>query len=653
MKEWFSAAEMAALFGVSHQRFNEMVRDNGWRQPGRMWTETNGVGIWRREKGIAVYSGLLLPATARAKLAAQQAQAAPATDKTAVKARLSRDNAWEQYEGASDTRKERAKTKLAALTAVRDLTATGVTKDAAVRLIGQQQGFSAASFYGWEGLVAGIAREDWLPYLLDQYAGRTATAEVSPDAWAYFQGDYLRLSQPGAAECYARLMDVAKAQGWTVPSLKTLMRKLEKEVSHRVIVLCRQGQEEHDRLYPSRTRDRTVFHAMQALNYDGHKLDVFVQWPDKVKTDRAFLIAFQDLASGKIVGWRLDDCENATAFRLAFGDVIEKFGIPDIVYSDNTMAAAAKSNTGGTQYRHRYKVKDDDIIGLFPMLNIDLRFTKPGHGQSKPIERAFGELSRYISRAPECEGAFTGTNTQDKPANYGQRAIPLKELIAVVEREINRFNSRIRNSSVAQGQSADDVFNESYATAPIRKVTRPDDPLRRLWLLNVTGVTCRKPDGGIELYGNRYWAPFLTNLIGQKVAVRFDPDHLHQPIHVYRLNGTYIGAATCQAASGFADADAAKDQARGVRDFRRATRDMEKALETLNAADAARLLPTVPAAALPDSRVVRPAAFKGRKPAKLPPVDAAAQEAIDDRFNASVTRLADQHEAKMRRKLLA
>jgi putative transposase len=663
MKEWFSAAELAALtlpgMPETERSWQRLAKRESWQNPGTQWCDANPHGVWRPRSGGGggvEYHYSLLPAPARAKLKAVQQISEPKADRAAVKARLSRDHAWEQYEAAADAHKERAGAKLKALTAVRALTATGITKDAAVRLVGQEQGFSAASFYGWEGLVAGIAREDWLPYLLNQYAGRTSTAEVSPEAWASFLGDYLRNGQPGGAECYERLKDTAKAKGWVVPSLKTLMRKLVREVSHRVIVLRREGQEAHDRLYPSLTRDRTVFHAMQALNYDGHKLDVFTEWPDKVKTDRAFLIAFQDLYSNKIVGWRLDDCENSTAFRLAFGDVIENFGIPETVFSDNTMAAAAKSNTGGTQYRHRYKVKEDDIVGLFPALGIDLRFTMPGHGQSKPIERAFGELSRYISRAPECEGAFTGTNTQDKPANYGQRAIPLKDLIAVVEREINRYNSRVdRDASVAQGRSFDDVFNESYeaSAALIRKVTAADASLRRLWLLNVTGVTCREPDGGLELYRNRYWAPFLTQMIGQKVAVRFDPDHLHQPIHVYRLNGGYLGAAACRHAAGFADADAAKEQARGRKQFRRATRDLAEAMEIMSAADVAKLLPSAPATALPDSRVVRPAAFQGRKPVKAQAADAAAQEAIDARVSAGVTRLADQHEARMRRKLLA
>lgn len=649
-KHWFTAAEMADIMGVSHQRWNEVVRENGWREPGRMCTASNPHGCWKRDGGKTVYHYTLLPShkrhTAALQLAAKSAE--DAGEAKASKARLSRDAAWERWHRMPDTRKDRAKAKLKALLAVRDLVLSGMAKDAAVRMVGAEQGFAASSFYGWEGAVAGVALEDWLPYLLDHYAGRQAKAEVSPEAWEMFLGDYLRPEEPGPAECYNRLKDAAKKHGWTLPSLKTLMRKVEREVPRRLVVLRRKGADEHDRLYPPQIRDRSGFHALQALNYDGHKLDLFVKWRDQEKTDRAYLIAFQDLCSNKIVGWRIDRAETADAFRLAFGDVVEKFGIPDVVYSDNTMAAAAKANTGGTRFRHRYKVKDDDFEGLFPAMGVDLRFTRPAHGQSKPIERGFGDLARYIAKAPECAGAYTGNSPDNKPANYGAKAVALDVLKQVCEREIARYNARAdRNSAVAQGRSFDDVFNESYALAPVRKLSGPDDPLRLLLLLAVEGVTCRRPSGAIQLYGNVYWSEHLVPLIDKKVAVRFDPDDLHRDIHVYRLDGSYVGAARCQDKAGFADRAAAKDRARAVSRFRQATRQMEEAAQLLDAADVAKLMPGVTETPTPAARVVRPAAFKGPRKA-LSPIP---QADIDARFDSAGAALADLHEARMRRKL--
>lgn len=647
---WLTAAEMAQLMGITPQAFNKRVRERDWRAPSRMQTPANPHGVWRREKGGVIrYSHALLPSHLRdtvslrlAAAAEDEAANAPQTRK-AVKERLSRDAAWQRFEEATETRKERARKKLKALVAVADLVATGMTKDTAVRMVGKEQGFSAASYYGWAPLVAGVAREDWLPYLLDHYAGRTTTAEISPEAWQFFLSDYLRLEQPTLAESYARTKDAAAANGWgELPSHKTLKRKLEREVNPRVVVLKRQGEKEHDRLYPAQQRDRTIFHALQALNYDGHKLDVFVTWPD-TGVGRAFLLAFQDLASGKIVGWRIDRSENADAFRLAFGDVIETYGIPDIVFSDNTMAAAAKTNTGGSRFRHRYTVKDDDVIGMFPALGVDLRFTKPGHGQSKPIERAFGELSRYISKAPECAGAYTGNNPLAKPENYGSTAIDLSVLLQVCEREIARFNARPRNSSVCNGRSCDEVFAETYGTAAIRKPLKSDDAIRRLWLLPVTGLRCASPDGSIYLYENRYWSEHLIGLIGQKVGVRYDPDNLYRPVHVYRLDGSYVGAAECVEKVGFIDKGAAKSTAHAKKVMKRATQQMAEAQDLLEAAELAKRMPEVVDAPAPETRVIRPAVFGNTalKQAPRPEVDDEADPFMDA-FSAGVVQLFQQ-----------
>lgn len=649
---WLTAAQIAAMrlpgLPSTTQNVNALARSRGWARPEQEHhPERNPHGVWRRRAGRGggfEYHVAVLPSVARAAALAQLSRQSGAPDEAksrkAVKARLSRDAAWARFEGASEARKERASRKLKALVSVADLVATGMTKDAAVRMVGADQGFSAASYYGWEPNVAGVAREDWLPYLLDHYAGRTTTAEVSAEAWQFFLSDYLRLEAPTLAESYARTLDAAEANGWgALPSAKTLKRKLDREVNRRVIVLKREGEKAHDRLFPAQERDRTVFHAMQALNYDGHKLDLFVRWPDG-SVGRAILLAFQDLASGKIVGWRIDRSENADAFRLAFGDVIERYGIPEIVYSDNTMAAAAKANTGGSRFRRRYKVKDDDIIGLFPALGVDLRFTTPGHGQSKPIERAFGELSRYISKAPECAGAYTGHMPTAKPENYGSQAVDLTVLLAVCEREIVRFNARVRSSGVAQGQSSDAVFAATYETAPIRKPLASDDAIRRLWLLPVTGLQCRQPDGAIYLYDNRYWAECLVGLIGQKVAVRFDPDDLHRPIHVYRLDGSYVGAAECQQAVGFSDRDAAQATQKAKRTVKRATKDLAKAMDLLDAAEVAKRLPGVPEAPPPEARVVRPAVFGNTALKPRPaPVLAEDEDPFMDAFGAGVVSL--------------
>jgi len=623
METWLTPQRMVdlALPGLPGDvdNLNKIARRD-WRQA----TDLAGEPLARRRAGKGggwEYHYSVLPSAAQARLMALAArQAAPAEPAAPEVPReeANRKAAWDRYDALPAKAKAKAKAKLDALVKVHELEAGGMTRSAAVATVAGEIRKSAGSIFNWLGEVRGVERADWLPALAPHYVGRTATADVTPEAWEWFKGDFLRQSAPLPAECYQRLLGEAKKYGWTVPSLKTLTRRLE-QIDPRIVAMRRGGVEAHDRLNPPQRRDRTVFHVMEALNYDGHKIDVFVKWLDGT-VSRAVLLAFQDLRSGKIVGWRVDRSESAEGFRLAFGDVADTYGLPDIIYSDNTMAAAAKENTGGSAYRHRGKVKEDDFQGAFTAAGIEIRFTLPAHGQSKLIERSFGELSRYIAKAPECEGAYTGNNPSNKPSNYGSRAVPLDVLVQVCEREINRFNARTdRNGLVAKGRSYDEIFAEGYSTAPIRRLTEADAAMRRLWLLSAEGVRCHRENGHIELYGNRYWSECLLRLRGKKVAVRFDPDKLQQPLHVYRLDGAYVGAAECIADVGHADRDAARQTARATAAKRRATRDLIEAEGILDAGRIAREQAKVPAAPVPVSKVIRPHRFDGTAAVKVEP----------------------------------
>ncbi|CAM3278719.1 transposase domain-containing protein [Xenorhabdus nematophila] len=133
-------------------------------------------------------------------------------------------------------------------------------------------------------------------------------------------------------------------------------------------------------------------------------------------------------------GWRTDVSENSDSIRLALADVVEQYGIPKHVTIDNTRAAANKWMTGGVPNRYRFKVKEDDPKGIIPLLGIKLHWTSVlfgrGHGQDKPVERAFshGGLGEVVDRHPALAGAYTGPNPMAKPDNYGDRVIEARHL---------------------------------------------------------------------------------------------------------------------------------------------------------------------------------------------------------------------------------
>ncbi|WP_155304143.1 transposase domain-containing protein [Desulfosarcina widdelii] len=389
----------------------------------------------------------------------------------------------------------------------------------------------------------------------------------------------------------------------TLPSLSTFKRKLRREIPRRVLILAREGVEALSRSYPAQERDRGVFHALEAVNADGHKFDVFVRFPDG-EVCRPVIVAFQDLYSGKILSYRVAKTENADTIRLAFGDILERYGIPEHAYLDNGRGFASKWMTGGLPNRYRFKIKSEDPAGIMPQVGTVVHWCIPGHGQSKPIERYFLDGRNDIAKHPICSGAYTGNSPHAKPENYGSKAVPLDVFMKVLHQGIIEHNARRgRRSKVCDGGSFDEVFAESYSQSPIRKATTQQ---RRLWLLAAEGVTASRTDGSITFLNNRYHCDALSEHMGAKLVARFDPDNLHDPIHVETLDGRFIGEADCIQAAGFNDTQAAREYNRKRNQYKKAVKKQLEAQRSMNAIEAANLLPDIDPPETPVSTVIEP-----------------------------------------------
>lgn len=610
MQEWWTPAELAALslpdLPNTVAGVNLHADRKAWRTAAREYPK-NPDGVWRKRAGRGggyEYRIDVLPVTARTALVMRAKKTAPTRDQRAeAKAALSREERWRWFDSLPDSKKAQARIKLEALQAVDALAVAGTERDFAMMMVAGQMKVTRRTLYNWAAEVHGIERADWLPFLAPQQAGRQAEAECSPEAWECFKGLYLRQEQPTATKCYRDLEKIAKDRGWTIPSRKTLERRLAK-LDRATMVYFRQGPEALKRLYPAQQRDRTALHALEAVNADGHKWDVWVKWPDGTIA-RPVMAAWQDLYSGLTLSWRVDRSETKEVVRLAFGDVVETYGIPDHIVLDNGRAFASKWLTGGTETRYRFKVKEEDPTGLFPSFGCEVHWATPYAGQSKPIERMFRDFCQDIAKDIRLAGAWTGNTVANKPENYGSKAIPLEVFLQVVSEGIAEHNSRIgrRTGACAGKLSFQQAFAASYEVSPIRQAT-PEQA--RLFLLASELVTARRPDGAVHLFGNRYWCEALVDAMGRKVVGRFDPDALHAGIHIYRPDGAYLAFAPCVEAVGFFDTQAGRAHARARSDFLRAAKAMAHAERRLSPEDVAAMLPQVTPAEPPEAKVVRP-----------------------------------------------
>lgn len=648
-KHWFTALELAemALPGLpkTKRKINEAAAERGWA----FAVDTAGRPLARprpgRGGGLEYHHSVLPPATSLALVKRGLLTSVTLAAGTQTNTQTnSRGELWAWLDSQSDAVKAEARARLAVVEATEALESAGFTRTAAIAAASAQHGVTSATVWNWLKLITGVRADDRLPSLAPRRVGGGAHAEIHPDAWTAFKSDYLRPEQPTLASCYARLQLAAAAQGWgELPHVKSLQRKLDRELDGRTIMLAREGVDALRRSLPPQIRSVDHLHALQHVNIDGHRWDVFVRWPDGrggYRVVRPMMVAIQDLYSRKMVAWRIGETESADSVRLCFADLFETYGIPEACTLDNGRGFASKWITGGTPNRYRFKVQPSDPTGLLTQLGVKIHWTLPYRGQSKPIERAFRDLCDHGAKHPAFAGAYTGNKPDAKPENYGSRAVDLEVFRRVVDQVIKAHNEREgRRTQTAHGvKSFDQVFNDSYVVSPIRKAL-PEQ--LRMALLAADKVSTDRKSGAITLFDNTYWASELGEHAGAKVVARFDPDNLTREVHVYDLAGRFITTAPLWGRTGFTDAAAAKERAKLEGTVRKTARAALAAEQLLTANELAALLPDDPTEAQPyQANVIRPVRLGGATAAALKPVPAPDQAPnFMDRFVAAERRL--------------
>ena len=544
-----------------------------------------------------------LPEPARAALAAREAERAGLPGRESA----FRADLWEAFDRARQATKDEALRAAAMARMLVEGRRHGLGVKARRQKVREAFGERGTSAEALKRLEATIKGEDPINFpalLLRRRGDGPPPGECDPRAWDMLVADYLRPSRPAFSPCYKRMCEAAAAEGWApIPAERTLRRRIEAEVPRAARVLARHGRKAAADLHPSQTRDRSHFAPCEAVNADGHTFDVFVTAPWRPKPFRPVLVAVQDLYSGMILGWRLGETECWPLVRLAFLDVLRDHGVPRAAWLDNGRAFASKWITGGQLRRFRFKVKEGEPEGLLTSLGMTVHWTIPERAQSKPIERAFGDLCEEIARHPACEGAYTGNKPHAKPENYGERAIPWDDFKALVAAQIARHNARPgRNTPVCNGRSFDETYRAAVAEAVI---PRASPAQLRMLAMVADKVRARAPSGEVHLMGTkyggafRYWAEELVEWAGRDVQVRFDPDAPGAPAAVYSLDGRFICDAQHVAATPFFCPESAQTLARSKANHMRRIRDGLREHSKLTPAQVAGLLPEWPQAAPP------------------------------------------------------
>lgn len=651
MREYFTPTELAklSLYGLpnSRQAINRMATAEDWAT--RLLPDARPASRERESRGGGrEYHYSVLPNTAVLDL----------SNRGLIEMRdiepVARPSLWPQWEIATTKVKDKARFRHAILLDVIELERGGMKRASAVEMVRVRHNRSVRdgqngppkvtrpTIYRWFKMVDGQDKSDWLPALMPAFRAGREPKKIDGRIIDTVRALYLRPEKPSFAACFLQLQAIAKEEGWTLPPKRTLERRFLDDVPRTVVVMKREGEEAIDNLFPAQKRDRATFHAMEAINADGHVWDVFVKNEDG-EVFRPVMCAIQDLHSNKIVAWRIGRTLGADLVRLAFADMFRDFGIPSMCWLDNGREFAAKLVTGGTATRYRFKVKEDEPLGFLPALGVDVKWTKPYRGQSKPIERAFRDMADHIAKHPAFAGAYTGHNTSSKPANYGSKAVPIAKFRKIASEGIRMLNAKAdRRTAVCKGRmSFDEAFSKSYAVSEIRRAT-PEQLRQCLLAGEVRKANSRS--GAVSIFGNTYWAGAMAPHAGERFTVRYDPDALHASVFIYLSNGQFLCEAPCFEAAGFADVASGRDHANKKKKFRKAQKDLAEVLSPIDIGSVADMIPDIAAQAPEEASVIRPFfGFDGGAALKVArqTEEHAFAEPNYDNLNKNVRRLRD------------
>lgn len=570
--------------------------------------------------------------------------------------------AWSAFVRKSVTVRADAEAALRALEAVEAKVAGGMGVDAAIRaVVTETTGFSVSGLYRKRSAVKGLPRANWLPALAANYKAGGREAEISDDAWRYFLTFLANSSgRLPLSTAYRKTKEASDVLGWEWPSYGTVRNRWN-TLSAGERALIKSGSKALDETIPPQRRSIGHLKALQIVNLDGQQRDVRAIWEDG-EVSRPILLAIQDVFSRAYLAWELVKTENSDATKRLILKVIDKYGIFDELVTDNSRAFASKKISGGARNRFRWKVEDDEALGILPMLGIKVQFTLPAHGQSKPIERGFRDFAEQIDTLPELKEGYCGHKPDAKPEGYSGRAVPIETIRKVYDREIRDHNERKgrRSEATAGKLSYYQAFLDDYKTRPHRHLT----PAQRLFFMyDIADLKPNKKTGALSSKGFIWWdashRDTLLQYANQKVRVLFDPEDRSRPVMVCDEAGrVIIENLPCMKAAKFDSTEDAREHHRlkhrikkrdreSLRDRKLMTRKEMDAIE--KRARAAKGKPVEPVSetnisqpvfGVPVGRATQAAATKGATISKL-----RGDEDSQSRFSAGLAKLREEKKA--------
>ena len=380
------------------------------------------------------------------------------------------------------------------------------------------------------------------------------------------RGLYKSKNKPNMMFVYERIV---AAFGTDAISYGTMRNYIKYDMTSVEKDKARMGAKEFKDTYsPYIIRGYDDIKAGQVWMSDGHDLEMMCYRGNKKKAngERYYgspkLIVWIDVKSRLITGWTLSWTETTESIAIALKRGIEKYGVPEQLFTDN-----------GKAYKSKILKGTDELDGIYASLGLEVSHALPYNAQSKHIERWFVDFKETFTKSSI---TYKGGNISERPERMKSFAmdkiakgkiLEQEELEAALEAFINYKNHSYYALRRETGRKAHrgrgmnnrtplEVFNEENPVGERKMLS--DEKLRLLFLYEEIRTI---QQNGIEYLGNTYEHENLYFHQKEKVKIKFDPHDLRS-IYVYLETGEFLCKADKLQTAGWSnDIDSIKPKA--------------------------------------------------------------------------------------------
>ncbi|MDE7363907.1 MAG: Mu transposase C-terminal domain-containing protein, partial [Ruminococcus sp.] len=412
---------------------------------------------------------------------------------------------------------------------VLDFQRSGVSADKFIQDFNARnnENFTTRQLYQWQKKY----KNGGIESLIDTRGGYNKGAcSISEKAWDMFYTLYMTPQERSIKWCY----DKTKLAFPDVLSVSAFKRKVS-TIPEYAILKYRKGKKAFNDALPHMIRDKSGVMSDDIWCSDHHCADVFVK-NSTGHVIRPWITIFTDIRSTKVMSFIVREADpNTTVVKKCLRLGIEKYGVPNEIYTDN-----------GKDYKAK-ELSEEYPLSLMNVLGISKVTATPYHGQAKPVERFFRTLEERFGKMFY---SYAGNDAKKRPEHMQKtnkalekdKDIPSLEFyIKKLTEYVSEYNNTAHYGDGMDGKTPNQVYSENLTE--IREIG--DSNALRLLFGKTVERTVQK--NGISMYSNTF-----TNNDGKlipyydrKVMVTYDPDDL-ETVYIFDTDYNYICSASAK-----------------------------------------------------------------------------------------------------------